>query len=52
MTDQQVREFVEKLAVPDAAESPPCPICERGHPLETRCGFSTDRRPKAAGLSE
>ena len=56
MTDQQAREqareFVEKLAVPEAAEPPPCPICDRGHPLETRCAHSTDRRPKAAGLRE
>jgi hypothetical protein len=52
MTDQEAREFVEKLAVPEAAEPPPCPICERGHPLETRCALSTDCRAEAAGLRE
>ena len=40
MTDQEAREFVEMLAVPEAAEPPPCPICGRGHPLETRCAHS------------
>jgi hypothetical protein len=52
MTDQEAREFVEMLAVPEAAEPPPCPICGRGHPLETSCALSTDRRPEAAGLRE
>jgi hypothetical protein len=52
MTDQEAREFVEMLAVPEAAEPPPCPICGRDHPLETRCALSTDRRPEAAGLRE
>jgi hypothetical protein len=52
MTDQEAREFVEMLAVPEAAEPPPCPICGRGHPLETRCALSTDRRPRTAGLRE
>ena len=52
MTDQQAREFVEMLAVPEAPEPPPCPICGCGHPLETRCAHLTDRRPGAAGLRE
>jgi hypothetical protein len=47
MTDQEAREFVEMLAVPETAEPPPCPICGRGHPLETRCPLSTDRRPRS-----
>jgi hypothetical protein len=51
MTDQEAREFVEMLAVPEAADSAPCPVCGCGHPLETRCALSTDR-PEAAGLSE
>jgi hypothetical protein len=37
MTEQEAREFVELLAVPEAAEPPPCPICGCGHPLETPC---------------
>jgi len=37
MTEQEAREFVEMLAVPEAAEPPPCPICGCGHPLESRC---------------
>jgi hypothetical protein len=52
MTEQQAREFVELLAVPDTAEPPPCPICGCGHPLETRCANLTDRRLEAAGLRE
>jgi hypothetical protein len=52
MTDQEAREFVEMLAVPEAAEPPPCPICGRGHPLDTGCALSTDSRPEAAGLRE
>jgi hypothetical protein len=52
MSDQEAREFVEMLAVPEAAEPPSCPICGRDHPLEARCAVSTDRRPDAAGLRE
>jgi hypothetical protein len=52
MTDQEAREFVEMLAVPEAAEPPPCPICGRGHSLEAGCALSTDRRPESAGLRE
>jgi hypothetical protein len=52
MTDQEAREFVEMLAVPEAAEPPPCPVCGCGHPLETRCANLTDRRLEAAGLRE
>jgi hypothetical protein len=52
MTDQEAREFVEMLAVPEAAEPPPCPNCGRGHPLEIRCALSTDRCPDGAGLRE
>src|SRR5262245_53567387 len=52
MTDQQAREFVEMLAVPEAAGPPPCPICGCAHPLETGCAHLTDRRLEAAGLRE
>ena len=52
MTDQEAREFVEMLAVPEASEPPACPICGRGHPLETSCVLSTDRPREAAGLRE
>ena len=52
MTDQEAREFVEMLAVPRAAEPPPCPICGRGHPFETSCPLSTARRFEAAGAPE
>jgi hypothetical protein len=52
MTDQQAREFVEMLAVPEAAAPPPCPICGRGHRLETSCALSTDRRREPVGLRE
>ena len=37
MTDQDVREFVEMLAVPEPADPPPCPLCGHSHPLETMC---------------
>jgi hypothetical protein len=62
MTEQEAREFVELLAVPEAAEPPPCSVCGCGHPLkrrapsagavtaETRCARLTDRRPEAARL--
>jgi len=43
---------VEMLAVPEAPEPPVCPICGRGHPLETSCALSTDRPRDAAGLRE
>jgi len=52
MTDQEAREFVEMLAVPEAAEPPPCPICGCGHPLETRCEHLTDRRLEAGRAAE
>ena len=52
MTDQEAREFVEMLAVPEEAEPPPCPICGFEHPLETRCARLTDRHPEAVGLRE
>jgi hypothetical protein len=52
MTDQEAREFVEKLAVPEAAAPPPCPICGRGHPLEASCALSTDRGREVVGLRE
>ena len=45
MTDQQAREFVEMLAVPDSTSCPPCPICGRNHSLETGCVLpSRDRQ--------
>ena len=37
MTDQQAREFVESLAVPEHADPPPCPLCGQAHPLESQC---------------
>jgi len=46
MNEQQAREFVEMLAVPEAADSPPCPLCGHGHELETLCsavGFAAGR---------
>jgi hypothetical protein len=47
MTDQEIREFVEKLAVPESIDPPPCPLCGRAHRLETRCetaGLEAGRR--------
>jgi hypothetical protein len=53
MTDHDVREFVEMLAVPEPADPPPCPLCGEHHPLETRCvGSSRNNRLEAAGLRE
>jgi len=37
MTDQEAREFVELLAVPDSTDPPLCPLCGQDHPLEMRC---------------
>ncbi len=37
MTDQEVREFVEMMAVPESTDPPPCPLCGHRHPLETMC---------------
>jgi hypothetical protein len=37
MTDQEAREFVEALAVPEHAVPPPCPLCGQRHPLEAKC---------------
>jgi hypothetical protein len=37
MNEQQAREFVEMLAVPEAADPPPCPLCGHRHQLETKC---------------
>ena len=37
MNEQQAREFVEMLAVPEAADPPPCPLCGHRHQLETVC---------------
>ena len=52
MSEQEAREFVEMLAVPDAPAPPPCPLCGRGHPLETSCALSTERGREVAGLRE
>ena len=53
MNEQQVREFVEMLAVPAPTEPPPCPLCGEQHRLETACAGSTrNGRREAAGLSE
>ena len=41
MNEQQAREFVEMLAVPEAADPPPCPLCGDIHELETNCGTSS-----------
>jgi hypothetical protein len=37
MTDQEAREFVEMLAVPETPQPPPCPLCGVEHPLESGC---------------
>jgi len=44
MNEQQAREFVEMLAVPEAADSPPCPLCGGRHALETKCLTPASRR--------
>lgn len=50
MNDQQAREFVEMLAVPESTNPPPCPICGHSHPLETGCVLpSRDRRVLVSG---
>jgi hypothetical protein len=43
-TERQIREFVEKLAVPERTPPPQCPLCSRRHPLEERCA----QRPAVA----
>ncbi len=37
MTDQEAREFLEQLAVPNRTQPPPCPLCAGQHQLELRC---------------
>jgi hypothetical protein len=44
LTDQQAREFVEALAVPEHADPPPCPLCGRRHPLESKCPSADPER--------
>ena len=54
MTDQQAREFVEALAVPEHADPPPCPICGQSHPLESKCrpaDLEPDEQVTAARVS-
>ena len=48
MTDQQAREFVEMLAVPQATDPPPCPICGSSHQLEVACILPRRDRPVSA----
>jgi hypothetical protein len=48
MNEQQAREFVEMLAVPEAPDPPPCPLCGHPHQLETKC--STLRRATGDAL--
>jgi len=51
MTDQQAREFVETLAVPQRTSPPPCPICGHSHLLETKCVLTRgEGAPVGAGL--
>jgi len=52
MSEQEAREFVEMPAVPEAPAPPPCPLCGRGHPLETSCALSTERGREVAGVRE
>jgi hypothetical protein len=53
MNEQQVREFVEMLAVPAPTDPPPCPLCGEHHRLETSCvRASRNNRLEAAGLRE
>jgi hypothetical protein len=47
MTDQEIRQFVEILAVPDPADPPACPLCGHSHRLESRCEIG---HPEVAGL--
>jgi hypothetical protein len=50
MTDQEAREFVEMLAVPESTDPPPCPVCGHTHPLETGCVLpSRDDAPQPQG---
>jgi hypothetical protein len=49
MTDQEIRQFVEKLAVPKPTDPPVCPLCGSAHRLETRC---EPARLEAAGRRE
>ena len=41
MTDQEAREFVQMLAVPQSTDPPPCPLCGRNHQLEAGCVLSS-----------
>jgi hypothetical protein len=45
MTDQQAREFVEALAVPEHADPPSCPLCGQRHPLQSKCTSADVERP-------
>jgi len=48
MTDQQAREFVEMLAVPQDTDPPPCPICGFRHQLEAACALPQQDGPASA----
>jgi hypothetical protein len=49
MNEQQAREFVEMLAVPEAADPPPCPLCGHRHQLETKCSALGPATGRALG---
>jgi hypothetical protein len=42
MDEQEIRRFVEMLAVPRPTPAPPCPLCGKGHRLEARCDRSLE----------
>jgi hypothetical protein len=48
MTEQEAREFIEMLAVPERSQPPPCPLCQTRHRLELRC--AGERRAPAGAL--
>jgi hypothetical protein len=47
MTDQQAREFLQRLAVPERTAAPPCPLCQSRHRLESRCAERASRLTSA-----
>jgi phage/plasmid primase-like uncharacterized protein len=47
MTDQEAREFLERLAVPNRTQPPPCPLCGGQHQLELRCAELASRLTSA-----
>ena len=49
MNEQQAREFVEMLAVPEAADPPPRPLCGHRHEVETECSALRPAACRALG---